>query len=270
MGPSTRRRGRTTDHDPRAAARAGDVERGKIVAVDGRDILVFDTFAAAEPRRVPPTDRRVIHWSLALSADGSQLAAGGADGVIRLIELSRGEEVRTLRGHAGVVGALAFSPDGQRLLSGGWDQTARLWDVASGKELHRLGGHTSAVHVVAFSPDGRFGLTCAQSMTGPKGKTVSDKRVRIWDLETGVQAQEFATPTDAVGIAAFSPDGTRVSALVSRELIIWNLADRAVAEQRTVLPKTCTPTSAAFSSDLHHLLVGGDGPQRNALLFLVP
>jgi RNA polymerase sigma factor (sigma-70 family) len=243
---------------------------GKIVAVDRPDLLVFETFDVATPRRLPPSDRRVMHWSLAISPDGSRVAAGGADGVIRLIDLAGGEEVRALHGDAGVVGAVAFSPDGETLLSGGWDHAARVWDLASGNELHRLAGHTSAVHAVAFSPDGRLGATFARSMTGSKGKSVADKFVRVWNLQTGRQKIELPVATDNVQAAAFSPDGRRIAALVARDLLVWELADGSLVEQHTVLPDTAVPTSAAFSSDLNHLLVGGDGPQRKDLLFLVP
>jgi WD40 repeat protein len=53
------------------------------------------------------------------------------------------------------------------------DCTARLWETATGREVLRLEGHTTPVTVVALSRDNRQALS------------VSQKTIRIWELETG-------------------------------------------------------------------------------------
>jgi hypothetical protein len=50
---------------------------------------------------------------------------------------------------------------------------------------------------VAFSPDGRRAISCG----------VGDKKVRLWDVETGQELACFAGHRDAVMNVAFSPDG---------------------------------------------------------------
>jgi WD40 repeat protein len=73
---------------------------------------------------------------VALSADGSLLAAGGVDGSIGLWNASDGLSRSLSRGHAGEVWAVSFSADGRLAVSSGLDGTMRLWDIAgSGTEL---------------------------------------------------------------------------------------------------------------------------------------
>ena len=74
---------------------------------------------------------------------------------MKIWDSATGEELLTLKGHAGVVYGVAFSPDGQRLASASSDQTVKIWDSATGKELFSFKGHAGGVRSVAFSPDGQ-------------------------------------------------------------------------------------------------------------------
>ena len=55
--------------------------------------------------------------ALAISADGTILAAAGSDNAIRLWNLRTGQETSPLVGHQAMVSALVFSVDGRRLMS---------------------------------------------------------------------------------------------------------------------------------------------------------
>lgn len=71
-------------------------------------------------------------YSLAFSPDGSLLAAGAADGSIRLWDVStvgQNPLVRVLRGHRDAVSGLTFSPDGRFLASCSRAGAVRLWGV---------------------------------------------------------------------------------------------------------------------------------------------
>lgn len=67
--------------------------------------------------------------ALAFSNDGSMLAAGYADGKIRIWRPSDLTLLDQVVAHEGKVTSLAFSPDGTQLVSGGDDRIAKLWSI---------------------------------------------------------------------------------------------------------------------------------------------
>ncbi len=94
-------------------------------------------------------------YGIALSPDGSLLAAGDQDGNIHLWDVESGKKLDKLSSHAGLVNRVAFNQDGSRLASAGFDRLAKIWDVKSGSELFSLYGNASNVFGVSFSPDSR-------------------------------------------------------------------------------------------------------------------
>lgn len=82
---------------------------------------------------------------LALSPDEKQLAAGHADGTLRLWDFEAAESEHPASGHRSGVSALCYSQNGALLASGGQDTEIVVWDVTSGTPLYRLQGHLGQV-----------------------------------------------------------------------------------------------------------------------------
>jgi WD40 repeat protein len=101
--------------------------------------------------------------SVAWSPDGTRLATGSADGVVRMWDACTRQVVFDLKGHTQPVWGIAISPDGRRLASAagssGWPVPAggeaRIWDLGTGRELLALQDHKHDVYGVAFSADGK-------------------------------------------------------------------------------------------------------------------
>ena len=67
---------------------------------------------------------------LAISPDGSQIAAKGGDKTLAIWNSTTGERIAVFRGHAGQIGTIAYSQDGTRIITG--DQyEVRVWAVPS-------------------------------------------------------------------------------------------------------------------------------------------
>lgn len=73
--------------------------------------------------------------AVALSPDGSLLAASGGDGSVRLFDASTGAEKGQLLGRTRQGQKLAFGPDGKTIAAAGGDGSVQRWSVADGARL---------------------------------------------------------------------------------------------------------------------------------------
>jgi WD40 repeat protein len=91
----------------------------------GGGLRVWD-LRAMRPADTLGTHARVL--SVAWTRDGSRIAAGGADGIVRLYDAGTGHEVMGLHGHVAGVTSLHFSRGDSLLTSTSVDGTVRIWD----------------------------------------------------------------------------------------------------------------------------------------------
>ncbi|MGW5456792.1 NB-ARC domain-containing protein [Nocardia sp. NPDC003979] len=109
---------------------------------------------------------------VSVSVNGSTLASGGEDGVLKLWDLATGSPVRRCSGHTGWIHATAVAPDGSVVATGGDDADIRLWDTESGSVIAVLAGHTRRVRSLVFTHDG------TRLVSGSE-----DCHISVWDVE---------------------------------------------------------------------------------------
>jgi WD40 repeat protein/serine/threonine protein kinase len=230
---------------------------------------------------------------VAFSPDGTRLATGSNDGVVKVWEVATGRELRTFSGQNGpAVLTLAFSPDGTRLATDTEDGTVKLWDMASGKEIRTLRGHKGSAFPilglafsadgtrlaaggswatvwdvtsgealcrlsrgasVAFSPDGTRLATTDSAVRG--GCVGPDRDATVWDVKTGREVRTFRGHGARVTTVVFSPDGTRLaSGGFDNQVRVWDVAGGQ--ELRTLQGHSGWVESLAFSPDGTRLASG--------------
>lgn len=150
---------------------------------------------------------------VAFSPDGSEVATGDPDGLVRIWDVETGLEVHNLSGHLGPVRRVVYSQSGDRLVSVSDDFTARLWDPIDGSEVQLLQGHVQAVTGAAFSP------------TEQKLVTVSsDFKIFWWDSITGAHLKTVNGHTPMLDVV-FSSDGEILyTSGNSRAIEAWSVA----------------------------------------------
>jgi len=80
---------------------------------------------------LPNESERPVITAMAISPDGTLMAAAGDDHAIRLISIPEGKIVRVLVGHRDWVQFIEFSPKGSRIASCGNDGLLYLWNLPS-------------------------------------------------------------------------------------------------------------------------------------------
>jgi eukaryotic-like serine/threonine-protein kinase len=251
----------------------------------------------------PITGHAGIVHTVAVSPDGTRIAAGSADCTIRILDAVSGAEILKLAGHDGFIYSVAFSPDGKRIVSGSRDCSHRLWDAISGRFLFK-GSHEDGVEAASFSPDGKKIITVSNETRvwnadadevlytlsqSPRNRPDDDddifdaffdaegKRIysvgqsgtlRIWDAETG---GELEIRTETLGprpTTTLSPCGKWIAAYPHNDagVCLWNAGTGEMVSSLDIKEKRCFPWCVAFSPDSKMIAVN---VKRNIRIFEV-
>ncbi len=159
---------------------------------------------------------------ICVSPDGTQVAVGYSDGMVRLFDLAKASLLMALTGHKKGVTALAFSADGALLLSGSKDTDVIVWDLVAESGQVRFRGHRDEVTCVSFlsSPGGGADL----AVSGSK-----DTLIKVWDLRTRVCVQTIVGVRSEVWALAVAGGGERLCAGAGdNQLRVWAVGRRPV------------------------------------------
>ncbi|MES4891781.1 caspase family protein [Streptomyces sp. NPDC096012] len=149
-----------------------------------------------------------------------RVASGGADGLVRVWDLTRPSESAKFTGHRGRVHVALGEVDGRAVvISGGEDRSVRVWDVDLGREsAGPLTGHTDYVSAVALAEVHGQPVAVSGSFDGT---------VRVWNLQTGDPIGDplrgHESYVSAVALGELDAEPVVVSGSYDGALRVWSL-----------------------------------------------
>ncbi len=190
---------------------------GQVVYTGGLDqtVRAFDAASGQLQRQYANTTGAVL--AVAVSPDGSLLAAAGSNGTVQFWNAGDGAD-RSLLAMGAPVRGLAFHPQGQGLATAADDGTVRLWQFPVPPRV--LAGHAQPVAVAAISPSGELACTSG-----------NDRILRLWRVTDGQQLRTWEAHQQGVTAAVFHPTQAQLATSdAAGQIRLWNLEGTPVAE----------------------------------------
>ena len=186
------------------------------------------------------------------------VASGSSDTLLKLWDVSTGNEIDSIKREPSPITTVAFSPDGKLVASthvGGYaNNKILIWDISTGKLVSTFGhdgGNT--IGSLSFSPDGKLLVTTndfndveikdvstgqvktrfrggASLAFSPDSKLLStggnDGKVNLYDVTTGKYLTSLVGHNQGDVKVTFNPTGkTLASGNSDGEIRIWLLSD---------------------------------------------
>ncbi len=163
--------------------------------------------------------RRNSVVSVTYSPDGSLIASGGYDRILRVWSAKTGREISHFEGHTNNVLGIAFRPGHEQIASASTDRSLAVWNLETGKEMFRMKGHRLPVFSVVYSPDGKRIFSAGY-----------DNSVTVWDAETGIELITFDDLPGPIRTVAISSNGKHLAAGGgspgrNAEATVWSTSD---------------------------------------------
>lgn len=163
--------------------------------------------------------------ALALSPDGSRIAAASAGGAVAVIERATRKVMFTLVGPGLPVWSVAWRPDGSELVTGGGDRLVRRWNAINGEPIGPLAMPRPADTLAAFH--------------GERGAEVFRACVACHTLAPGEAPRAGPTLAGIFGRRIAAVPGYRYSEALKGMDIVWT--PETVARLFEVGPARYTP-----------------------------
>ncbi|NWU96730.1 WDHD1 protein, partial [Upupa epops] len=198
------------------------LKNGKLITAVSNNTVQIHTFPEGAPdgilTRFTTNANHVI-----FNSDGTKVAAGSSDFMIKVVEVTDSSKQKTFRGHDAPVLSLSFDPKDVYLASASCDGSVRVWemadqtcttnwpllpkcnDVTNAKSICRLGWQPGSGKLLAI----------------PVDKVVKLYRRETWESQSDL-SDTFITQT--LNVVAWSPCGKYLAAgSMNGSIVVWNM-----------------------------------------------
>jgi len=258
--------GRLLGESPRIESLAFSPDGRLLAACGGAasefgEIQIWDVAERKLMRRIAASGDSV--FGVSFSPDGTRVAVGCADKLVKVFSLTDGRELMRCDNHLDWVFATAWTQDGQQLATASRDKALKLIDVATGHLIDDISKPRDPWLTLARSP--RENLIAAGSDTGqvmvykmePRGGRLAEG-----DDKENSAVKELDRLPGPVPAIAWSQDGTLIAAGgAAGEVRLWKAGEwKRVWTAKEKLPPIFT---LAFTAEGTRLAVAGvDGKVR--------
>lgn len=202
-------------YQTKVQALALTAERADVLHVYQSGHVNFWYWDGASKRREVGKTWKPAPQAAAVSADGSVVVCGGADGVLHRWDSDAQKELTPINAHPNsALVDVAVSQDGKRVVTCGADRAVRIWDLGTGRNPGTFRPQSGKVTSVAISADGkRIVVGC------------TDRTVRVLDGAGGREVRRLTGHTEAVNAVALTADGKlALSGSDDKTVRLWELA----------------------------------------------
>jgi WD40 repeat protein len=192
------------------------------------EVQIWDAAATGTVLNAPRSFKVSLDsiYGISWSPDGTRLAFGGADKVVRIISAADGKELVKFENHSDWVFATTWTVDGKRILSGSRDKAMKLIDASNGQFIDDINKLLEGVVCFARHPKedvvtygGEMNITRTYKMAENQGRTAANNDVNL--------QKEFERMPGPVQAIAYRPDGTNICVgSLGGEARIFNVNDR--------------------------------------------
>ncbi|XP_053127848.1 WD repeat and HMG-box DNA-binding protein 1 isoform X2 [Hemicordylus capensis] len=206
------------------------LKNGRLITAVSNNTVQIHTFPEGVPDGI--LTRFTMNANhVVFSADGSKVAAGSSDFVVKIVVVTDSSQQKTFRGHDAPILSVALDPKDAFLASASCDGSVKVWKISeqtcerSWPLLQKCNDVVNAKSICRLAWQPKRGKLLAI----PVEKVVKLYRRESWDHEADLSDAFIAKPLNVV---AWSPCGQYVAAgSVGGYIVVWNVDTKECLER---------------------------------------
>ncbi|XP_029453292.1 WD repeat and HMG-box DNA-binding protein 1 [Rhinatrema bivittatum] len=206
------------------------LKNGKLVTAVSNNTVQIHTFPEGVPDGIL-TRFTTNANHVTFNADGTQIAAGSSDFIVKIVQVDDSSQQKTLRGHEAPVLSLAFDPKDVFLASASCDGSVRVWKIAdqacemSRALLQKCSDVVNAKSICRLAWQPKIGKLLAV----PVEKSVQLYERDSWRSQI-ILSDDFLT--QILNVVTWSPCGQYLAAgSIDGCIVIWDVTTKECIER---------------------------------------